>query len=275
MKKRPRICGVYKITNILNGDCYIGSSFDCIKRLNNHKSYLKCNTHRNAHLQRAYNKYCLENFTFEIIEECEKSEDIITKLENSYITKYAQYDKPYPAYNNRSDARVQLGYRASEETKKKLSSSRIGKKHSPKTLAKLTSFLKGDGARQKYKSVERINPITGEIKEYESIKAAAQEGFHAGHISGVLRGVADKHGGYYWQFINPTDRKNDAKPVIRKKRTYKTKAVEAINILTGEVTEYLGLRKAGSAGFNRKIIKACCDGKRKDYNGYFWQYIEK
>lgn len=60
--------GIYKITNIINNKCYIGKSLNIEDRLRRHKSALLKNTHKNKYLQNEYNKYSVNNFTFEIIE---------------------------------------------------------------------------------------------------------------------------------------------------------------------------------------------------------------
>lgn len=60
--------GIYKITNLINGKCYIGQSRDIKRRFSRHKSHSKQNSH--YPLYRAFNKYGIENFSFEIIEEC-------------------------------------------------------------------------------------------------------------------------------------------------------------------------------------------------------------
>jgi predicted GIY-YIG superfamily endonuclease len=56
--------GVYIINNKLNGHNYIGSSINIKQRFAQHKSTLRHNTHRNQHLQNAWNKYGEENFDF-------------------------------------------------------------------------------------------------------------------------------------------------------------------------------------------------------------------
>lgn len=66
------IRGVYTITNKVNGKMYLGStvlSFKC--RWGNHKNALKHNRHSNDHLQSAVNLYGIENFEFEVLQECE------------------------------------------------------------------------------------------------------------------------------------------------------------------------------------------------------------
>lgn len=62
---------IYKITNIVNDNFYIGSTNNFKRRMFQHKSQLKNNKHSNKKLQNSYNKYGLDNFKFEIVEECE------------------------------------------------------------------------------------------------------------------------------------------------------------------------------------------------------------
>lgn len=65
-----KICGVYKITNTVNGKFYVGSSKDIKNRWSQHKKTLNEGTHGNTHLQRAWKLYGGQNFIFEVIEEC-------------------------------------------------------------------------------------------------------------------------------------------------------------------------------------------------------------
>ena len=58
--------GIYKITNTTNGKVYIGQSIHLKNRISNHK---RVNSERNIGLKRAYKKYGIEKFTFEIIKE--------------------------------------------------------------------------------------------------------------------------------------------------------------------------------------------------------------
>ena len=63
--------GIYKITNIINNKCYIGKSSNIEARLNYHqKRYNDKGSEWDKLLYKAIRKYGLENFTFEIIEEC-------------------------------------------------------------------------------------------------------------------------------------------------------------------------------------------------------------
>ena len=67
--KENKIAGVYKITNIITGDFYIGSSQNIKQRWANHKSPSKWKLHPGMKLYQAFINYGLDNFTFEILEE--------------------------------------------------------------------------------------------------------------------------------------------------------------------------------------------------------------
>lgn len=110
--------GIYKIINIQNGKCYIGSSKNLKKRLNGHRrSLTKCD-HHSILLQRSWNKYGEENFEFEIIEEC--SIDVLLEREQHWMDETKCYDKKF-GYNILPNAGSSVGRKVSEKTKKKLS----------------------------------------------------------------------------------------------------------------------------------------------------------
>lgn len=77
--------GIYKITNKINNKSYIGQSKNIEKRFDNHKQRAFVNTENNKEydkaLYRAFRKYGLENFSFEILEECQEK-DLLEKEKN-------------------------------------------------------------------------------------------------------------------------------------------------------------------------------------------------
>lgn len=68
---RKKITGIYKITNKINGKIYVGQSIDIYKRWLSHER--STNT-SNSILHRAFRKYGIDNFLFEIIERCNNGE---------------------------------------------------------------------------------------------------------------------------------------------------------------------------------------------------------
>ncbi len=87
---KQKICGVYKITNRVNGKIYVGSSKNIYERWNQHKDKLRNNCHDNAHLQNAWIKYGENNFKFEIIEECDPN--IQFEREQYYLNTLNPFD---------------------------------------------------------------------------------------------------------------------------------------------------------------------------------------
>ena len=85
--------GIYKITNLINGKSYIGQSVNIQKRFNAHKSVAFNPNDKNYDypLYCAIRKYGLENFTFEVLEECDISE--LNDKEVYYISKYNTHSK--------------------------------------------------------------------------------------------------------------------------------------------------------------------------------------
>ncbi len=69
--------GVYIIICKSNNRYYVGSSVNIETRFKIHKTHLNTKKHANKHLQRSWNKYGKENFHFEIICECGKTDTLI------------------------------------------------------------------------------------------------------------------------------------------------------------------------------------------------------
>ena len=85
--KNKTACGVYKITNITTDECYIGQAVDIYKRWCEHcKCGLGIDTPPGNKLYKAIQEYGLNNFTFEVIEEC--SSDQLNEKEKYFIELY-------------------------------------------------------------------------------------------------------------------------------------------------------------------------------------------
>lgn len=67
-------CGIYKITNIITRDFYIGQTNKFNRRKSQHLYYFKNNKHCNYKLQNDYNLYGKDSFLFEMILFCEIEE---------------------------------------------------------------------------------------------------------------------------------------------------------------------------------------------------------
>jgi group I intron endonuclease len=86
--------GIYKYQNKINGKIYIGMSSNIEKRYKQHLYDAKnLNKRKGTGIDFAINKYGIENFTFEIVEQC--SEEELDKKEENWIQYYNSYNNGY------------------------------------------------------------------------------------------------------------------------------------------------------------------------------------
>lgn len=88
--------GIYKITNLITNMSYIGQSTNIQKRWNDEKrrAFIKDDNSYNYPLSKAFRKYGIENFTFEVLEEC--SQEQLNEKEKYWINQYNTF---YNGYN--------------------------------------------------------------------------------------------------------------------------------------------------------------------------------
>ena len=91
-----KISAVYKITNVITGDFYIGSSKNVKRRWADHKCQSVWNRYPNNPMYLDMNKYGLDKFSFQILEEVEIEQ--LKEMEQQFIETLK------PTYNrNRAD----------------------------------------------------------------------------------------------------------------------------------------------------------------------------
>jgi group I intron endonuclease len=95
--KNPKISGIYKIINKLNGKYYVGSSKNIFERWNIHLRNLNNCKHHSDYLQRAWNKYKPDNFVFEIVELV--SYEKLKETEQNYLNKAFICENAESTYN--------------------------------------------------------------------------------------------------------------------------------------------------------------------------------
>lgn len=146
--------GIYKIVNIKNGKVYVGSAVDIKRRWLEHKILLIKGIHHSKYLQNSFNKEGIENFLFEVVEECPK--DSLIEREQYWIDLFNSHND---GYNSNPKAGNSLGRKHSEETKQKMSNSRRGKKLSEEHKKKLGEKSKGNknnlGKKQSKETIEK------------------------------------------------------------------------------------------------------------------------
>ena len=163
VESQPRTGVIYKITNALNGKCYVGQTRQKLnRRLNGHKS----NKGKSA-IDAAIKKYGWENFTVAVIEECpvEQLDEremfwiaaLNTKIPNGYNLTDGGLCNSNPSEETRAKISAHhadfsgekngfYGKHHSEEARAKMSAAKKGKSHkphSPETRAKISASSKG------------------------------------------------------------------------------------------------------------------------------------
>lgn len=114
---------IYKITNNITNQSYIGQTNDFIRRKANHISLYKNEKSKGANrpLYKAMRSYGLDSFSFEILEVC--PEEISNERETYYINLYNCVSK---GYNRENKAKRKT---LTKETKNKIKKSQLGEKN--------------------------------------------------------------------------------------------------------------------------------------------------
>jgi group I intron endonuclease len=248
------LCGVYRITNIVNNKVYIGQSINIKARWKEHINALRRGDSRCTLLQRAWNKYKEHNFTFEILELC--TEEELDFVEIKYIKLYNAVNN---GYNIESGGNKNK--RLSEETKKKLRESHLGKKMSEETIQKMSNSRMGSK-----------NPMYGKTHSPEARKKISEA--HKGKPS-----------------YTPTE---ETKEKIRKANIGKITSAETRKKISEAAMGRPAWNKntqpvycvelnrifdsASEAGKQLEIrssnIINCCEHTRKTCGGYHWMYAD-
>lgn len=145
-----RICGIYRIRNVVSGRFYIGSSEDIYRRFEAHRQKLRKGNHTNVGLQASWSKHGEDIFKFDVLQRV-PLEELRTVERNMLVPLLS-----HPLCCNMHDETYvfpRTGRRHSEETKDKISAKvqaalaagRGGKFiPSEETRAKMSTSLQGN-----------------------------------------------------------------------------------------------------------------------------------
>lgn len=150
--------GIYIITNHITNKCYIGSAVNISRRWRQHRSDLKLQKHDNSYLQRVYNKYGKNCFTFDILCYC--------SINNLIYFEQKCIDLLKPEYNLNKNVSSMLGFKHSDATKKKLSESHKGQ--IPWCKGKTNVFSKETLEKMSLAKKGKDNHCTGRVVSKET-----------------------------------------------------------------------------------------------------------
>lgn len=220
---QSKICGVYKITHIASGKSYIGISKDVHRRWIQHKSWVNTGARRSA-IYSAMQKYGIDAFSWQIIEECSKDDlemreqhwiAVFDTFRNGYnLTAGGEYNKEVSEESRkrmsdshkgkkqpqeliekrvkRGSEHFAYGKQRDEATRQKISQSLTGKKHSEETKAKRSKALMGRKMSQE--SIEKSRIARTGMKFSEQAKKNLSEA-HKGnkHSEETKRKMSEAH----------------------------------------------------------------------------------
>lgn len=126
---------VYSIQNNLTNEMYIGSTVLFSKRKKMHLESLQKNKHHSYRLQKDWNEYGEQNFSFNILEEIE-DKNMLLNREQFWL------DNLQPYYNISPTAKSSLGIKRRPETIEKVRQANLGLKH-PEWRNKIKSEAQG------------------------------------------------------------------------------------------------------------------------------------
>lgn len=236
--------GIYCIENKVNGKKYIGQSAELNERKRSHFSMLKNGNHYNRHLQNAYNKYGKKNFEFKVILYAEPNE--LTKYEQGFIDKH----KPEELYNICLECvNSPLGVKASdetrrklsivhtgkpsgmkdkhhsEETKKKLSIARAGKRHNEEAKRKISIAMTGKPSNRKGK--HHSEEAKRKISIARAGKPSPMKGKHHSKETKRKQSIAMAGKNHYLYGKHPSEETRRKKSIALKKYWAERKRLEA------------------------------------------------
>lgn len=267
---KSKTCGIYKITNNVNQKSYIGLSVDIEDRWCEHRRELNQQRHKNKHLQRAWNKYGESNFTFEIIEECEKDE--LCSRERFYIKHFDTY---LNGYNMTLGGDGTLGKFHSQETRQKISNASKGRK------CPNTEQLKEINHTNKKKIVQ-LDLNGNLIKSWDSLLEISKS--YETDIRKAIKDCCDKKPkrlmakGYVWMWKEEFDnqgfdksRYSNNRSVNRGRAIY-CKELDLCFENINKVIEYFKMEK--NIDLNKKCVQNTLNKKETPYKGYNFSYVK-
>lgn len=145
MKDIYQKTGIYRITNVVSGESYIGkTSISFGDRWDSHRALLRAGKHFNSNLQQAWGEFGENCFEFSIVAISSNPEEL-NVLEQEYIAQYRALELCYNIADG-GDVGPNQGKNLSDVTKQKIGEkNRInmtGRKLSDETKAKMSNSQK-------------------------------------------------------------------------------------------------------------------------------------
>jgi group I intron endonuclease len=253
--KRKLISGIYQITNMLDGKCYIGQSKDINLRWIRHK-----NSNGSLLLGNAIKKYGVINFKLEVLEIVPNigiEKDFRNKL-TEREQYYLELKKPYLKENGYNIEKV-AGYNSSS-----VRDDAFKKNVSKRNLEGLYCT----------KKVNQYN-LNGElIKTWDSAAKIERElGYKAENISSCCLKKQNQSNKFIWCFYEDKIEKEDIERINNSQRLSEVRQYDLDGNLINTFENTLEAEK--NTGISSKIIRSTCRGETKTGGNFIWLYKGK
>lgn len=280
--------GIYRIKNKINNKSYIGQSTCIENRWKQHLSEAKDKSSSKP-LYQAIRKYGVENFSFEVLEECDTS--LLDEKEVYYINLYNSYKEGYNATLGGQGKGFQrkinpeIIYRLWDEGKtikeiQDYCSKFIGHTAIYNYLSQYDNYspqeshqrgaIKYLGNKKRNKKISNIiyqyNLWGNYINTYNSLAEAEKiTGINADLIGRVINGRQKQAGGYQWL------KENEPQDLTKTLRLHF--GIIQYDLSGNEICRYKTLSQASQAtGCCNSAIVKVCKHQRKTSGGYRWEY---
>ena len=285
-------CGIYKFTNLINNQVYIGQSINIEQRYKQHKTNCHLPDRNQSKFYQALNEFGIDNFSFEILELCEP--DQLNDKEIYWINYYDAVNAGYNTLSGGSYGYIvdrQLIFDAWNEG---LSIQKIAEKldvckttvrnalHGYDKYSVEESHKRGGQmafetalSNQSHNSLKISNAVyqydlNGNfIQKYNSVYEAARcTNTQESSIRKVISGERQTANNFIWF-------KEQQDYVAPRKSGGKSKSVYQLDLNGNQLNEYKSLSEAArTVNGDQSLIGKVCRGVKKTAYGYKWKYSE-
>lgn len=282
------IKSIYKITNQINGKCYIGQTNNVQRRFQEHRSMQSDVNGTGKLLYCAMKKYGIENFSFEVIEPNIENYD---EREQYWVAYYHAFGEGYNMTPGGSAPPVLSGLNNPNTT------------HTLEQVALAKSLLKdsdlsskeiGDITGYDDTAITRINmgiiwrdettsyPIRKELSRQFNHNRALDIISDLLNTTMTQRAIAEKYGVGRTTVTAINNGQNNRQPELtypirNKNNDRHSKTVIMCDKKThAPIKEFINLEVAAKEmKCSKSAIQACCTGTTKSSCGYYWEYKDK